>query len=315
MNKLNKLSKWLLDNDFKKESLCIDNIILKSADACSPPFDKSMANEIRSGATLKPGAKGPQVGYLQTLLENNGYTLDNFGIDCDFGDETESMLRMFQIDNNLNNTGILDPNALYELELNLMLGYTRPTDENVQFMYNGKVYDIATIHPSGSKFRSFENSNWRYRQPKLGELKWFIERGGVTSVVRMNGDGGDTDRDPQAGLSISMDLEEQFVNGHIGYQRGRGYVGTLNRVLPYLERGNTLIHCHGGRDRTGFTVAAFRKQFGLSNEELWDYTVDFNSWEKHICRSADDGYAKYLDGFYPLNEFCNHPNHRGCAIC
>jgi len=49
MNKLKKLSKWLLDNDLKKESLIIDNIVLKYAAGCSPPFDKDLMESIWSG--------------------------------------------------------------------------------------------------------------------------------------------------------------------------------------------------------------------------------------------------------------------------
>ena len=117
----------------------------------------------------------------------------------------------------------------------------------------------------------------------------------------------------------SADREFVWVNAHEGYRPGEGYVQSMNKVLPYLEDGNTLIHCTAGKDRTGFMVARYLKDIGYngwSDEELYDYTVAFNSWERkgYICNAT--GYSKYMEGFYTIENWCRAKEERNtCRIC
>ena len=108
------------------------------------------------------------------------------------------------------------------------------------------------------------------------------------------------------------------IDAHNNFQKGKGYVGTLDEVLPLDD--NTLIHCTHGADRTGYVVAKHLKDLGKigTNEDLWKYTVEYNSWEGkngYICK-GNKGYIKYLEGFYPHEEWCGVGNRmEDCPSC
>ena len=66
--------------------------------------------------TLRKGAKGPVVEFLQKLLDKNGYKLSNrpkkySGVDGDFGRMTDRAVRQFQKDEGLVVDGIVGPNT------------------------------------------------------------------------------------------------------------------------------------------------------------------------------------------------------------
>ena len=58
---------------------------------------------------LKKGDKNRAVRALQQLLILRGYKLPNYGIDGDFGAETETVLQLFQRDENITVDGIVGP--------------------------------------------------------------------------------------------------------------------------------------------------------------------------------------------------------------
>ena len=109
------------------------------------------------------------------------------------------------------------------------------------------------------------------------------------------------------------------VDAEKDLESGKGYVGTLNNVLPSLGDGDTLIHCTHGADRTGYVVAKHLKDvLGWTNEKLWGYTVKYNSWEGksgYICKGANVKYLNYLEGFYPLSEWCKKDKNKDCPSC
>ena len=57
---------------------------------------------------LRKGAKGEQVGTLQTLLKSKGYDLGVYGVDKDFGNATHKAVIKFQKDNNLPESGVVE---------------------------------------------------------------------------------------------------------------------------------------------------------------------------------------------------------------
>lgn len=60
---------------------------------------------------LKKGSKGDAVKTMQTMLIACGYSCGNAGADGDFGYYTESALKRFKIDNNLQDSGVYDKNT------------------------------------------------------------------------------------------------------------------------------------------------------------------------------------------------------------
>ena len=59
--------------------------------------------------TMKRGDKGEPVGAMQEGLMFVGYSMGKYGADKDFGGVTESAVKMYQQNNGLQATGIMDP--------------------------------------------------------------------------------------------------------------------------------------------------------------------------------------------------------------
>ena len=57
--------------------------------------------------TLRKGDKGDSVRYLQTLLMERGYDLGKWGVDGDFGNQTETAVKRFQRDWDLTQDGVV----------------------------------------------------------------------------------------------------------------------------------------------------------------------------------------------------------------
>ena len=57
--------------------------------------------------SLRKGSKGPDVAKLQSILLDLGYPLDDYGIDENFGLETENAVKSFQNQHNLTVDGIV----------------------------------------------------------------------------------------------------------------------------------------------------------------------------------------------------------------
>lgn len=170
------------------------------------------------------------------------------------------------------------------------------------------VYKYSYIRIKGlpSNFDTVPGGKYVFRtnQPSLKQLKLILETYPINTVVRMNAEEG-------TGISIenerelvqSMGKKFIWVNAHEGYQRGRGYVGSLNKIQPILDSGNVIIHCAAGADRTGYQVANYiQRNFGWSRKELWYYTIKYNSWEKYIP-NGQEGYIKYMEAFYPYDKW------------
>jgi len=64
---------------------------------------------------LSKGDKGQAVKALQTLLKLRGYKLPNYGVDGDFGNETKTVVELFQKDKKLAVDGIVGPKTWKEM--------------------------------------------------------------------------------------------------------------------------------------------------------------------------------------------------------
>tara|TARA_R110002110_G_scaffold67505_4_gene183982 strand:+ start:2124 stop:3368 length:1245 start_codon:yes stop_codon:yes gene_type:complete len=181
---------------------------------------------------------------------------------------------------------------------------------------DGKKANIKRLHQYGDASKN----NWRSGQATLEDLKCLIENKGIERIIRMNGDegSGDPGDDTVPGnrgrvtmaeekaLSVSLNVEWQFIDAHQGRSAGQGYRGSKNTIHPILHRGNSLVHCRNGSDRTGYIVASYLKEYeGETDlEKLYEYTTSLNGWKSVFKGASYAGYAKYLDGFYPLNVWC-----------
>lgn len=158
-------------------------------------------------------------------------------------------------------------------------------------------------------------NNFRSAQLPAEELAAVIKKYNIKNVIRLNGDGNDSyhrenskklSRSDEQKICESLNCKFEPIRSHMGYKYGEGYVGSLNAVTPILQKGNTLIHCAHGADRTGGLVGGYLKKTGKMKDldKLWDYTTQFNGWKRMINagRFFGSGYDKYADTFYPLPE-------------
>ena len=74
--------------------------------------------------TLRKGAKGDNVRYLQTLLSERGYALGKWGIDGDFGNATEKAVKAFQKATGLQADGVVGPKTWAALQAEKPVYYT-----------------------------------------------------------------------------------------------------------------------------------------------------------------------------------------------
>jgi len=161
-------------------------------------------------------------------------------------------------------------------------------------------------------------NNYRSAQFTTKELPEIIKKYGIKNIIRLNGDGTDSQHKSSFGQTPKSEEERvcnelgckyHFVNAHSGYKSGQGYIGSINEVIPIFNEGNTLIHCAHGADRTGYLVASYlqKENVKTNKDDLWSYTTQYNSWQKMMDKDTffGSGYDKYADGFYPINELSN----------
>lgn len=158
-------------------------------------------------------------------------------------------------------------------------------------------------------------NNYRSAQFTEKELPYIIKKYNIKTIVRLNGDNLDskhrsnypeTSRAKEKSICNSLGCEFIQLSPHSGYKEGQGYAKSIVNATEILEKGNVLIHCAHGADRTGGMVAGYLKTKGImtNKDELWNYTTQYNGWNSMIRnnRFFGTGYDKLADGFYPLNE-------------
>jgi len=176
------------------------------------------------------------------------------------------------------------------------------------------------VDPSLSKKFNFYSipggkGNYRSAQITMDDYPGIITKYGIKNIIRMNGDGHDskhrgaypeTSRREEEEMCKKLGCTFNFINAHEGYLSGKGYVGSLKKILPILKKGNTLVHCAHGADRTGYVVASHLRDIGVmvDKDKLWEYTTQYNGWQNMVNKGNffGTGYAKYADAFYPIQE-------------
>lgn len=170
-----------------------------------------------------------------------------------------------------------------------------------------KRYNIHLI-PDGK-------NNYRSGQIPKDKLADFIRKYGIKKIVRLNGDGLDSQkytsdrqfsRAEEKALCQSLGCEYVSLSSHQGYKSGKGYETSARLAYDLLKDGNTLIHCAHGADRTGAMVGAYLKRANIITDpkKLWQYTTQYNSWNSLIRqrRFFNSGYDKYAETFITIPE-------------
>jgi hypothetical protein len=127
-----------------------------------------------------------------------------------------------------------------------------------------------------------KQTNYRSAQFPLEIMKQIYPKYSITNVVRLNGEDIDG-RHLKSDQSVSI-ADERKVCREIGCNFYDLSPKTdQDQVNEILSKGNTLIHCAHGADRTGGNVASYlytKKPNPklTTTEELWKYTTQYNDW-------------------------------------
>ena len=153
-------------------------------------------------------------------------------------------------------------------------------------------------------------ANYRSGQIPKTKLADFIRKYNIKQIIRFNGDGVDSRKrtsDPTTSIAEEKKICEENgckffqLSSHKGYKPGQGYTTSRDQVTEILKKGNTLIHCLHGSDRTGGMVGGYLKMTGKMTDpaQLWNYTTQYNGWRRMIKsrRFFNSGYDKYAETF------------------
>jgi len=209
-------------------------------------------------------------------------------------------------------------------------------------------FDSVTAKKPSGNYLAIGNNNYRYKQPTLGEIKYMVETDNITTFIRLNRDDLDSEYgwDPQMATCITMEIEEAYIeyldkktagkkieykkmSAHQGCIKGQGFQESVSAFNKEFAKGNVLVHCKHGADRTGLAVAGWilhgkggtysSEIEGLSStskEDVWNYTTALNSWVKgpgYLCSQGQISFGRYLDSFWSVEDFCK--SHAACAVC
>jgi hypothetical protein len=159
-------------------------------------------------------------------------------------------------------------------------------------------------------------NNWRSAQITADILPSVIKKYGIKNIIRMSGDHEkhrskhtETPKDTERKICEENGCTYHYIDSHSGFKEGKGYTQSIQKTSEVLNKGNTLIHCAHGADRTGGMVGAYLKNNGYmtNKDEVWKYTTQYNNWQDKLDKNNffGTGYDKYADGFYPRSELKN----------
>jgi len=152
-------------------------------------------------------------------------------------------------------------------------------------------YNLHLI-PDGKK------TNYRSAQLPLDIMKNVYTKYNIKNVIRLNDDGKDGKHLPLQ-RSVSMEKERELCK-EIGCDFYKlSPMEDQEKINELLSKGNTLIHCAHGSDRTGGTVGAYLYKTKLNpelttTEKIWKYTTQYNDWNSIVTKNPDD----FLDDVY-----------------
>jgi hypothetical protein len=263
---------------------------------------------------------------LQIALETLGFSLPIYGIDGKFGDETGRAVNKF-IEKNFPEkrfTGTKSEarSAVINKMVDLMKEKNVKSSDIGSFVVNDeekkespkKEYTNVGNIPMGPKTKyNFDlipdgnRSNYRSKQLPGNVLNSIIKTYGIKNLIRMNAESGGDGSDILSGAEERDICEKNgckyySINYHKGYQKGKGYTQSQNEINNILDKGNTLVHCAAGADRTGGAVGGFLKTKGWSPSDIWDYTIKYNNWMGKSTSSFYSGYNKYAESFMSPEE-------------
>jgi hypothetical protein len=160
----------------------------------------------------------------------------------------------------------------------------------------GKGYRVGNLEKNHNFYVIPGNQN-NYRSAQMpvkfnsetnqyeGDFVDAIKKYNIKRVIRMNADKGDNKRSSfpaittavEKAMCESLGVEYIWINAHPPQK-------VNSKINDYLKKGNTLIHCLHGADRTGGHVGGYLFKSGIMTDpnKIWEYTLKFNNWKYYI---------------------------------
>lgn len=271
-SKLKELASWLSDANLAREAA--RTTYLAKYARCSEELSEEVMGGIKFGKTLSIGARGPEVGFMQTLLEDNGIGLPRFGVDCIFGPETKGALKEFQKRNGLEDSGILNSTLLSLLESIPKIpteqerteapvrGSEQASDRQATVHDMDKMFkdwsSVGLFKRRGVNFDKVGGGKNNYRSAMLPQsvdfFRYLKEKYGIKNIINLRGDGGE-------GRLVRFDPDLKYLDVPLG--KSPPSSSDWEQIKALLDSGNTLIHCQHGADRTGATIAKWKIERGM----------------------------------------------------
>jgi hypothetical protein len=164
--------------------------------------------------------------------------------------------------------------------------------------------DPEKLDPKISKEFNFhlipdgKETNYRSAQLPMKHMKNMYIKYGIKRVIRLNGDGKDA-KHHMLNKAVTIE-EEKALCKEIGCEFHKlSSVKDQAKVNELLAKGNTLIHCAHGADRTGGNVGGYLYDTKVNSslitpEAIWKYTTQYNNWNS----MAKNRPKKFADGGY-----------------
>lgn len=134
--------------------------------------------------------------------------------------------------------------------------------------------------------------NYRSAQLTADQLDTILRQGFISTVIRMDSEKEGTILGEREEQSICFDhgVAYIFINAHKKIHPDSDiYLASARQVDSILNKGNVLIHCKHGYDRTGAMVGYHLGKMGFSG----DFIVKHNGWGNYLGEKGMK-YANYL---------------------
>lgn len=139
-----------------------------------------------------------------------------------------------------------------------------------------------------------------YRSGQMGKIRLpiTVKKCGIEFIIALNMDGSSSKEEFEKEFCEEKDIKVLHYNWSAGSNQFPDELQNVIDILEYNEKNGikTLIHCAGGRDRTGgaigcwmFTSTAFKPKMGLIEtfvEQCCLYKIPAEGWMKTVFKRA-----------------------------
>jgi len=144
-------------------------------------------------------------------------------------------------------------------------------------------------------FKNFGNVTGEiYRSGQMGRilLPFFVKRYGIKTIIALNMDGSNKRETFEMNYCVDHGIHHIRYNWSAG---GNSFPGQLDHVVATLEGAYItdtplLIHCAGGKDRTGGALGVWAGKYDHISKEYWMkmcglYGIPSEGWLKVVFKS------------------------------